>query len=31
MVLGMTNERGEDVAQELFLLHAERLGLRDRA
>lgn len=29
MVLGMTNEQGQDVPHELFLHHAERMGLRD--
>jgi EAL domain-containing protein (putative c-di-GMP-specific phosphodiesterase class I) len=29
MVLGMTNEQGHDVPQDVFLHHAERMGLRD--
>jgi EAL domain-containing protein (putative c-di-GMP-specific phosphodiesterase class I) len=29
MVLGMTNEQGQDVPHDVFLHHAERMGLRD--
>jgi cyclic-di-GMP phosphodiesterase, flagellum assembly factor TipF len=28
MVLGMTNEQGQDVAHDVFIHHADRLGLR---
>jgi EAL domain-containing protein (putative c-di-GMP-specific phosphodiesterase class I) len=30
MVMGMTNDQGHDVPQELFVHHADRLGLRDQ-
>ena len=30
MVLGMTNDQGHDVAHEVFVHHAERMGLRDK-
>ena len=30
MVLGMANDRGDSVPQDVFLKHAERLGLRDQ-
>ncbi len=29
MVLGMTNEQGKDIAHDVFLHHADRVGLRD--
>jgi EAL domain-containing protein (putative c-di-GMP-specific phosphodiesterase class I) len=29
MILGMTNEQGHEVAHDVFLHHAERMGLRD--
>jgi EAL domain-containing protein (putative c-di-GMP-specific phosphodiesterase class I) len=29
MLLGMTNDQGHDVAHEVFVHHAERMGLRD--
>jgi EAL domain-containing protein (putative c-di-GMP-specific phosphodiesterase class I) len=30
MVLGMTNDQGQDVAHDVFVHHAERMGLRDK-
>ncbi len=30
MVLGMTNEHGQDVPHDVFVHHADRMGLRDR-
>ena len=30
MVLGMTNERGADVQQDVFTHHADRMGVRDK-
>jgi EAL domain-containing protein (putative c-di-GMP-specific phosphodiesterase class I) len=30
MHLGMTNEQGQDVAHDIFIHHADRLGLRDQ-
>lgn len=30
MVLGMTNEQGTDVPHEIFVHHADRMGLRDK-
>jgi EAL domain-containing protein (putative c-di-GMP-specific phosphodiesterase class I) len=29
MVLGMTNEQGQDIAHDVFVHHADRMGLRD--
>jgi EAL domain-containing protein (putative c-di-GMP-specific phosphodiesterase class I) len=30
MMLGMTNEQGQDVAHDVFVHHAERMGVRDQ-
>jgi EAL domain-containing protein (putative c-di-GMP-specific phosphodiesterase class I)/chaperonin cofactor prefoldin len=30
MVLGMTNEQGKDVVHDLLVMHADRMGLRDK-